>query len=485
MKRTILWSLVAAGSILLNSCNKWLDLQPQDGITRAEFWKTKEDVHAALIGIYSSLNSGPVEQQLFTWGELRADLVGLTSYATDDNRLVKNYNILSTNVIADWSAIYTAINNCNLLIDYAGQAKLADPTFTEAEYNTDLGEALAVRSFLYFYLVRTFRDTPLKLKGTSKDTDIVSVGQSTGDEVLKQIEKDLLQALDWIPEYHVNTSGYNATNAGRVTRPAVRAMLADVYLWLEQYDKVEEQTAKILETGRYSLIGAALPEIFDGGTMETIWELSHKNSSENPMYNIGVTARRPFTANVDILNNEIFPSNEGTDIDLFDSRGEGILYGMSGDLRKYGTESPDYYNFQLYRVSDVMLMRAEALAELGRGTEALALLEDLRIKRKAIRATDPNIEATDLEGIILFVFAERARELTFEGKRWFDLLRLAKKDNYANINVLVDLVTKVVDANVRQSAINKVRDVDSHYLPILETELFKDKQLKQNPFYLK
>ena len=132
MKRTILWSLVAAGSILLNSCNKWLDLQPQDGITRAEFWKTKEDVHAALIGIYSSLNSGPVEQQLFTWGELRADLVGLTSYATDDNRLVKNYNILSTNVIADWSAIYTAINNCNLLIDYAGQAKQADPTFTDA-----------------------------------------------------------------------------------------------------------------------------------------------------------------------------------------------------------------------------------------------------------------------------------------------------------------------------------------------------------------
>ncbi|WP_293882901.1 MULTISPECIES: RagB/SusD family nutrient uptake outer membrane protein [unclassified Sphingobacterium] len=485
MKATILWSLIAAGSILLNSCNKWLDLQPQDGITRAEFWKTKEDVHAALIGIYSSLNSGAVEQQLFTWGELRADLVALTTYASDDNRLVKNYNILSTNVIADWSAVYTAINNCNLLIDYAGQAKQADPTFSDAEYNTDLGEALAVRSFLYFYLVRTFRDIPLKLKGTAKDTDVVSVGQSSADEVLKQIEKDLLQALDWVPEYHVSSTVYNATNAGRVTRPAVRAMLADLYLWMEKYDKVEEQTSKILETGRYNLIGAALPELFDGGTMETILELSHKNSKENLLYNLGAIARRPYTANVDILNNEIFPANETVDIDLSDSRGEGILYGVSGDMRKYGTESPSYYNFQLYRISDVMLMRAEALAELGRGVEALTLIEDLRTKRKALQATNPNIEATDLDGIILFVFAERARELTFEGKRWFDLLRLAKKDNYANINVLVDLVTKVVDANVRQSAINKVRDVDSHYLPILETELFKDPRLKQNPFYLK
>jgi hypothetical protein len=132
-----------------------------------------------------------------------------------------------------------------------------------------------------------------------------------------------------------------------------------------------------------------------------------------------------------------------------------------------------------------MLMRAEALAELGRGAEALQLINELRTKRKAVAASDALVDENDTESIVFYVFDERARELTFEGKRWFDLLRLAKKDSYSNLNVLVDLVTKTADSNVQQSAISKVRDTDSHYLPILETELFKDQSLKQNPFYLK
>ena len=474
-------SLLALSSVSLNSCNKWLDLQPQDGITNVEFWKTKEDVHAGLIGIYSSLNGGGVEKSLFLWGELRADLVGLTSYASDDNRFVKNYNILSTNTISDWSAVYTAINNCNLLIDKAPQAKESDPTFTDAEYNDAVGEALAIRSYLYFYLVRTFRDIPLKLKGIAKDTDIVPTTQSTAEEVLKQIVADLIKAQGMVPE----SVDYNATNTGRVTRSAVTAMLADVYLWLEQYDKVEVETAKILNTGRYRLNGIATVSIFDGGTAETIFEISHKGSQVNPMFDLVLADKKPFMANVDLLNSEIFPANADVDADLSDSRGEGGLYLPAGSIVKYGLETPDYFNFQIYRVSDVMLMRAEALAELNRGSEALQLINELRTKRKAIAASDALVDENDTESIIFYVFDERARELTFEGKRWFDLLRLAKKDNYANLNVLVDLVTKTADSNVQQSAISKVRDINSHYLPILENELFKDKSLKQNPFYLK
>ena len=107
-----------------SSCRKWLDLQPQDGITKAEFWKTKEDVKAALTGIYSSLNAGDVEERIFLWGELRGDMVVPTSYAADDYRLVKNMNILSTNDISDWSALYVVINNCNLLIDLIQPPKI-------------------------------------------------------------------------------------------------------------------------------------------------------------------------------------------------------------------------------------------------------------------------------------------------------------------------------------------------------------------------
>ncbi|MFD1768680.1 RagB/SusD family nutrient uptake outer membrane protein [Sphingobacterium suaedae] len=489
MKKTLIILKLVILTVSISSCSKWLDLQPQDGITKNEFWKTKEDVRAALFGIYSSLNSGGVEERIFLWGELRADMVGVTSYAIDDYRLVKNYNTLSTNQLADWSAMYTAINNCNLLIDFAPEAKAADPTFTDSEYNSYVGEALAVRSLLYFYLVRTFRDIPLKLKGSYKDTDVESVGQANAAQVLEQLINDLKRAQEMVPDYHVPPSGanlvINASNTGRITKPAVTTLLADVYLWNEEYDKAEAEANKVLVSNRYRLLGEASRAIFDGGTAETIFEISHKESIENPMYPLVVDPRRRYVAAVEIVNSDVFPPNTETDLDLTDSRGEGILYTSSGAIVKHGTETPDYFNFQIYRISDAMLIQAEAIAEQGRGAEALQILNTLRSARGALKSTERAVSETDTDGIVRYIIEEKARELSFEGKRWFDLLRLAKKDNYANLDVILEIVSKVVDASVQQSAIAKARDVDSHYLPILEDELFKDGQLQQNPFYLK
>ncbi|GAB3412867.1 RagB/SusD family nutrient uptake outer membrane protein [Niabella aquatica] len=472
------------------SCKKWLDLQPQDGITKAEFWRTKEDVKAALTGIYSSLNGGGVEERLFVWGELRGDMVVPTSYASDDYRFVKNMNILSTNSISDWSALYIVINNCNLLIDFAGDAKKLDPTFTDEMYNSYLGEALTIRSLLYFYLVRTFRDIPLKLKGSYKDTDIQPTPQSTAAQVIQQLIADLTHAQTLVPNYHVvPASGSIVTespvNKGRITKPAVTALLADVYLWNEQYDKAEAEADKVLATKRYRLQGRANVSVFEGGSAETIFEISHKDSRENPLYALVADTRKPYAADNLLINADIFTPNTEGDLDATDSRGEGYLFGSTGSIFKFGIEIPSYYNFQVYRISDVMLIKAEAANEQGRGATALEILNELRTLRGALQATYRDVAETDVDGITKYIIEERARELAFEGKRWFDLLRLAKKQNYANIEVLAELVAKTADVTVQQSAINKIRDKDSHYLPILETELFKDPLLKQNPFYLK
>jgi len=490
MQKIYLIIYIVILSVGTTSCKKWLNLQPQDGITRAEFWKTKEDVRAALIGIYSALNEGGVEERIFVWGELRGDMILPTSTASDDDRFVKNMNILSTNDIADWSAVYQAINDCNLLIDFSRDAKASDPTFTDELYNTYLGEALTVRSFLYFYLVRTFRDIPLKLKGAYKDTDVQPTPQSTAPQVIQQLITDLIKAQGLVPEYHEQPApGNNVTespvNKGRITKPAVTALLADVYLWNEEYDKAVAEADKILVTNRYRLQGRATLSIFSSSTSETIFEISHKDSRESPMYGLVINSKKPFSVDNVFVNADIFTPNLQGNLDARDSRGEQFLFGSDGSILKYGVETPSYYNFQVYRVSDVMLIKAEALAELGRGAEALAVLNELRTARGALEATNREVEAGDIDGIVRFVIEERARELSFEGKRWFDLLRLAKKDNYSNLDVLVDLVSKTADVSLKQSAINKIKDVNSHYLPVLETELFKDPALKQNPFYTK
>ena len=57
MKKNIILSylLLFVFAVSFTGCKKWLALKPQDGIVKEEFWKTKEQVQASVIGIYSSM----------------------------------------------------------------------------------------------------------------------------------------------------------------------------------------------------------------------------------------------------------------------------------------------------------------------------------------------------------------------------------------------------------------------------------------------
>lgn len=484
MTKHILKIGIVVFSILTTSCNKWLDLSPQDGITKQEFWKTKEDVKAALNGIYSSIIDGGVEQRILIWGEIRADMVEVTNLASEDLKQIRNSNILSTNGVSDWSALYRVINNCNLLIDFAGEAKRLDPTFSDLLYNSYVGEALTLRSLMYFYLVRSFRDVPLKLNGSYKDNDIKELGKSTDKVIIAQIIKDLIEADKLVPQKHGNN---NAINKGRVTNYAVNALLADVYLWNEEYDNAIAAADKVLINSEYSLINASggwFESVFENGSSsETILEFNHRESVSNSLYNLLVPSNRTLTIS-EFLNSEIFIPNSTVDVELSDGRGSNF-YNGTGTITKYGTDNPSFYNFQVYRVSDVMLIKAESLNQVNRHSEALNIVKNIRDNREAIEATNLQINDDDKGGIDQFILEERAREFAFEGKRWFDLLRNAKRDNYSNLNILIELITRITDSSVQQSAVNKIRDLDSHYFPISEGELFSDTKLVQNPFYIK
>jgi len=62
-------------------------------------------------------------------------------------------------------------------------------------------------------------------------------------------------------------------------------------------------------------------------------------------------------------------------------------------------------------------------------------------------------------------------------------LRFAKLNNYERLQLLLDVVSKTVPPDRQQSAIAKIKDKNSHYLPIYSYELQTDKLLVQNPFY--
>src|SRR5215204_6083836 len=94
------------------SCKKYLELQPQDGIIRENFWKTKEQLQAAVFGCYASLLGPPagvsdrtLAEYLFLWGELRADMLTPAAGITFEDLEIMNSNIVSSNSITNWRSV--------------------------------------------------------------------------------------------------------------------------------------------------------------------------------------------------------------------------------------------------------------------------------------------------------------------------------------------------------------------------------------------
>jgi starch-binding outer membrane protein, SusD/RagB family len=495
MRTKIIYTLAIIATLNL-SCDSYLDLRPEDGTIREEFWKTKEDIQAAVIGIYSSmLNTPPSEsdrtlaEYIFMYGELRADMVAPGGFMVDDQLDMITSNILPSNGFTTWSQFYRIINYCNTVIDLAPGVLENDPTLTQTQLNNYLSEALAIRGYLYFTLARSFKDVPLKLSATLSDADNFQLPTTPQSEIFNQVVIDLTAAEKFAVVDYENTP----ENKGRITKNAINTMLADVYLWQENYGDALIALDKVINSTNYALIDAS-PQWFTtvfarGNSSESIFELQYTTQNLNPFYSIFL--QRPQYLAAPLVLEGVFgvDFDDATNKDIRGERaslvpGTNEIYkytGLNIDQRKSLQESDTHWF--VYRYADVLLMKAEALNELDRGSEALDIVANLRLKRAAIKNTEEQLGVNDKEGIRLYILAERAREFAFEGKRWFDLLRNARKENYAYIDILVRVAIQSAPANQQQTIVAKIKDPNSHYLPINENELFTNKALVQNPFY--
>ncbi|MGO4770744.1 RagB/SusD family nutrient uptake outer membrane protein [Flavobacterium sp. W22_SRS_FK3] len=483
--------------ISTTSCDDYLDLKPQDGIIREEFWKTKEDIQAAVIGMYSSLLNSPpgvsdlpMSQYLFMYGELRGDMIAAGPNVTEDQRDIMNSNIMASNSLTNWAIFYRTINYCNTIIDLAPAVKEKDPTLTQLQLNNYLSEALAIRAYLYFTLARTFKDVPLKLTATLTDEDNFQLPVTPQKDVFAQVIKDLKLA----EEYAVLTYGNVASDKGRITVYAINAMQADVYLWNDNFQEAFDASQKIITPGKFGLIKVSNNTWFNtvyakGNSIESIFEFQYTTTNLGPFYNI-FFQRPQFLASATVLE-DVFgvdfddPNNKdirGDRTSLVAGSNQIYKYvGLDNDTRKE-LQDADTHWF-VYRYADVLLMQAEALAELNRGPEALAIIESIRLQREAIELTTESIGTDNKNEVIDYILAERARELAFEGKRWFDMLRNARRNNYARLDILISAALVSAPAEQQQSIVAKLKDPNSHYLPINTYELYTNKALVQNPFY--
>ena len=148
-------------------------------------------------------------------------------------------------------------------------------------------------------------------------------------------------------------------------------------------------------------------------------------------------------------------------------------------------------NHIIYRLAQVYLMRAEALCQLGIAqnsqellAEALALVEVIRDRAGATETTALEVTGEiDGKALEAHILEEEAREFMYEGKRWFDVIRNAKRNNYTNANYLTQIVPYSVITDKSFSVQVKYKDPNSWYMPLPESNIKTNSLLEQNPFY--
>ncbi len=487
MRRNAIVVLLSMLFLTQMSCEDYLELIPQEGLIREEFWQNQGDVEAVLMAAYQRLAS--INDRLFIYGEVRADLVIDAGKQNNVERDLAEGNIYPNNRLCNWEDFYLIINNCNEVIKNAASVQEIDNTFTDFERERIVSEAIFVRSLTYFYLVRVFKEVPLVLEPSESDDSDFFIEKSSEDSILNQIAGDLETYRRAAP------SGDFATiedNKGRASKPAFDALLADIELWRFNYEKVIEHVEKIEATGKYFLVpGASWFSLFyPGNSIESIMELQYSDllGQGNATFNLTNENAEEYQAGqkaIELLSLdfslEIY-RGQGASIA---ERGEGefliwkyIGRAAGGQATRAGFEQ-NSCNWILYRYADVLLMKAEALSQLERYIEANQVLNELR-DRAAVPPLNINNTPVAYEDAIL---NERARELSFEGKRWFDLLRMGRRNNYQRKNDLIEIIVSNVPSAQKRVLAIKLSDPNGWFLPIHANELERNFKLVQNPYY--
>lgn len=490
-------------TVAATSCDDWFTILPQSEMVADDFWIDGQDVESAIGGCYTGMQDDGFMRRLIVWGELRSDNVINGPGSDTEISYILNANLNEANSYCDWSAFYTVINRCNNVIQNAPAVRERDADFTQADLNQYLAEAKAIRAFCYFTLVRTFNDVPYTEEPYTDDTRTFYLAQTSCEQILDTLIRDLESVEDMA--LVENTENIEYTR-GRITQKAIWALMADIYLWMEDYAHCVEYCDKILNTSTNPLSLLPADSYFNsvfyvGNSDESIWELQFDSNTSNSAVNTFYGGSGNSTP---LLTSLAFDSQNGADWwGELDMRrigsyveNNGMYYIMKYVAACYSNDynNVSYNNFSygsstnnwiIYRLADAYLMKAEALAEQGDLTGAVEMVS------YTYDRAHPDLDEGSLVGqyntqsaVRDLVFDERQREFLFEGKRYFDLVRRMRRDGSVSEIISNYILRKYLAMSLSQNTIlSKINDRDAIYMPVYETELRLNPLLEQNRFY--
>ena len=526
MKKYIYIIMCSAMIISMSSCNQYLEVYPENVEPTDKYWSTKEEVESALFSGYYYLRNS-VEDYLIPWGELRAGCITNRS-----GSVLQKFELKPSSKVATWADMYKIINIANLVLANAELARTNDNTYTQEAMNSHFCEAYFLRALAYFYIARNWQSAPLNLQGYQSDDYDYNIPAVPNTEILTQIKTDLETAV----KLGAAKTSFDTTweTKGRATIWSIYALLTDVCLWKADFDDAIKYANAILNSqdtsrprfmstpSRTSWFSMFNPGNSNESIFEIQWSYEKEDKSGYQSNNLPMlfySGSSEYTYHFcdemrDAYNQESLEIGENwmaqhpnpgpeetpdyirsiygtTDGNNLCWKYIGGAQGSATNRISEGKEDPNYI---IYRVADVMLMKAEAIImkDLETPNEAdnqtaIDIINQIR--------TRTNLNPSELDAafagpteLLEAILHERVMEFAGEGKAWYDFLRFGHyTDPTGKIDFKRDFLINNVQIYNSSLSADKINSVllneNAWYMPISADEIKANPLLSQNPYY--
>ncbi len=447
----------------LFSCEKLIELDgnPPTYITKKQLFADSATTMSAVAGVYSySQGKG--------FGFSDANFTIATGLSSDELAISNNssyfaqfysYTLtpLSAVIPGLWEYPYGAIYRVNDILEGVKDNTNLSKTFVRQI----TGEMKVVRALYYFNLVNLFGGVP---SVTSTDYKYnAKLDRSTIESIYAQIRSDLDDAMDSL--------SVNYPSEGKI-RPnlyAAKALFAKVNLYQGKWQQAFDEVNDIISSNQYNFMNVALEEVFLEGSKEAIWQLPVRNS-----YKQTDEAQNfiPYSGSLPnyLVTPFLLDQFETGDLRLQKWIGKTMVdnkeYRYPYKYKNKSASEEPTENYMIFRLGEMILIRAEAAAHLNHLDQALT---DINLIRARAGLKNVALEKKSQEDVLNAVMRERQLELCFEwGNRWFDLNR------------------NVTDTQAASTVLNKYKSgykITSNLYPIPQAQRDLNNLLNQNPGY--
>ena len=433
--------LVSTLFMLLSACNGDLDIINNSAVSSNSMWKEEGDATAAMYGLYNKFRSSFSEGYMY-WGEYRTGLWGdgLTGQTSRDQ--VYQNQIPTNHTFADWTNLYTTINNANLILKHAQNIHFK----TEESKNEVLANAYFVRAFCYYWIGRIWGDAPLLLDGFESDNqEGLFPTRNPADAIFKQVGEDTNKALTLIPQN---------INKDIASKASISMLKADYDLWMYKVRKSGDSYLKdaadkvnyVLSNSSYALESNYADVFNDNSGKEIIFEWSYIQDEFTSGSTNDYLVPSQYVSN-EYINNPIqtgshqqwcfytqeyktFLTSIPTDqrikesFETFYDSSKNQTFQWINKFKGHWVNNTRVFDSDVivYRYADAILMDAEIKLAENNITGAIEALN--KIAKRAYGQDNyyaTTISAAEVKDAII---TERKKEFCAEGKLWWDFIRL-------------------------------------------------------------